>query len=83
MDEPSPREELGSTAPREGNRGEEAPPCRFDLFLALESSEKGGLGIWGLRRGRAQERRAGHGEGEGVGEGERGQFKCCGAPQNG
>ena len=66
-----PHEELESTASQGGNHEEEAPPRRFDPSLALESSGKGGLGIWGLRRGRARERRAGHGEGEVVGEGER------------
>ena len=66
-----PHEELGPTASQGGNHEEEVPPRRFDPSLALESSGKGGLGIWGLRRGRARERRAGHGEGEGVGGGER------------
>ena len=49
----SPREELGSTAPQEGNRGEEASPCRFDPYLALESSGKGGFGElgFGVREG--------------------------------
>ena len=70
MGECFPCEELGSPAPQGGNRGEEAPPRRFDPSLALESSGKGedlGLRVWVRGEGEEGRARAGSGEGEGVG----------------
>jgi len=55
LDELFPHEELGSTAPQEGNLGEEASPCRFDPSLALESNGEGGLESLGFGKGRARE----------------------------
>ena len=45
-------EELESQASQGGNRGEEAPPRRFDPSLALGIKGKGGFGVfraWGER----------------------------------
>ena len=73
---------LKPRAPREGIRGEDGPPCVFDVSLVLGSIRSGGFGFWDLGRGRACEREGGHGEGvrgrgsgvregESAGEGER------------
>ena len=55
----SPHEELETEGTREGIRGEDGPPCGFEVSLVLGSIRGGGFGVWDLGRGRACE-----GEGE-------------------